>query len=83
MNLSDRPRIGLLQAMVPDTVAEGSDEPARRGIAGWLNDGLEAKRESWEGWLASGEPQRLTERELADLEQLHVGSGPAAAAARL
>jgi hypothetical protein len=75
VNSSDAPRIGLLQAMVPDTVAEASDEPARRGISDWLDDGLASKRASWAAWLASGEPQKLTRRELADLEQLHVGGG--------
>ena len=74
-NLSDAPRIGLLQAMVPDTIAEGSDEPARIGVAEWLTDRLDSKRANWERWLESGEPQKLTQREMADLEQLFVGGG--------
>eukprot|EP01043_Picozoa_sp_COSAG02_P013831 COSAG02_NODE_559_length_20335_cov_10.631894_20_plen_95_part_00 len=69
---------GLLQAMVPDTVAEGSSEQARMGIADWLNDGLDSKRASLERWLQSGEPQKLTPREQADLQQLFIGGGGSA-----
>ena len=66
---------GLLQAMVPDTVAEGSTEQARMGISDWLNDGIDSKRSGLERWLNSGQPQLLTRREQADLEQLFIGGG--------
>ena len=66
---------GLLQAMVPDTVAENSAEQARVGIADWLNDGLISKHAALDRWLESGQIQKLTLREQADLEQLFVGGG--------
>eukprot|EP01046_Picozoa_sp_COSAG06_P021121 COSAG06_NODE_1572_length_9064_cov_8.042052_5_plen_461_part_00 len=79
VNLSDKPRIGVLQSFVPDFIRElHGDEPddhARRALAGWLEDGHEPekRREGYERFACSEAARAMRARETLDIRQIWTG----------
>ena len=84
VNLSAAPRVGLLQAFVPDAVAAPPDpdpehQAAIEELAGWQlseqpgSPSSEQVKEGYRRFVETGEAAKLTEREQADLLQLLCG----------
>ena len=84
VNLSAAPRVGLLQAFVPDAVGAPPDpdpehQAAMEELAGWQlseqpgSPSSEQVREGYRRFVETGEAAKLTEREQADLLQLLCG----------
>jgi ectoine hydroxylase-related dioxygenase (phytanoyl-CoA dioxygenase family) len=84
VNVSDQPRIGVLQSFVPDFIRElagarahthskAGQNSARRALATWLHETDPGRRESYAEFAASEAFQAMRPREHVDLRQVWTG----------